>query len=114
MVAAQEDLGHTPTSELCWARVLGFLKQAIVTEGLGLGGFRIPDDTRKQSTDTFDDRRGPDFSPEEYEIPERYLLVDEVVDYTLIDAFVAAADQCDLIHIRHAIEMGLGEVLACR
>ena len=112
VVTAQQNIRDRPSAEFAWTGVLRFLEKAIPSEGLGDRGLGIANDPWQKSRNAFDDRRRCHLTAEEDKVTERNLLVDEVVDNALIDAFVAAAHQGEFVKRCKSVEMVPGSAVS--
>ena len=99
MIAGEQHRRHAFGAQAVGARVVRAVEQAVL-ETVLIGRFRIVARAFLQTTDGIDDHRRRQFAARQHVIADGQFLVDFTFDETLVEAFVATADQDDLCACR--------------
>ena len=108
VVAAEQDIGDAPAAEFDGAGVLGEFKEAGGVAVVG-GALVVAEDAGEEAGDGVDDDGGGEGAVGEDVVADGKLAVDEVVDDALIDAFIVAAEEDEMRHLRQFLGDALGE-----
>lgn len=89
-----------------------FLEEPL-SERLRHGRLVVAKHSWKKPGDPFDDRQRDSLSPCEYEVTDRYFLVDQVLGDALVHTLVSAADEHQMVQCCPSIEHRLVEWSTC-
>lgn len=112
VVATEEDFGDGETAEVCGFGVLGGFEEAGGTEGFFDGAEFVSEDAGEEADDGVDHDDGCDGAVGENVVAEGEFFGLEVFDDAVVDAFVVAGDEDEVVGGGEVLGGGLAEALS--
>src|SRR5207248_9176854 len=95
VIAAQQDFRNLPATRLRGACVLRCLQQTF-TKTVVVGGLFIAENALDQTDNRINENDSCDCTIRQHIIADRYFLIDQIFNYSMVNAFIMATDDDEI------------------